>query len=166
MRTRDRDEEFRDFYAAEAPRLRRLALMMMGDPDRAADLTQEALLKAYTAWPRIRNEDPGPYVRRALVNLSRNYFRRQMLERRKTPAPVRDLVHDDGRVEEAMRVASALSVLTPVRRATLLLRYYEDLTEAEVARVLERPLNTVKSDIRRALEKLRPLLEDGVREAT
>jgi RNA polymerase sigma-70 factor (sigma-E family) len=165
MRTRDRDAEFREFYIFEAPRLRRLAVMLTGDVDGSADLAQEALVKTYVAWSRIRRDDPGPYAKRVLVNLCRNAHRRKMVEIRKTPAAPPDVVDRSSNVEEAMRVAAALSVLSPIRRAVILLRFYEDMKESEIARTLDRPLNTVKSDLRRALEKLRPMLED-VREST
>ena len=162
MRTRDRDQEFRAFYFDEAGRLRRLALFMTGDEEKAADLTQEALLKAYRAWNRIKENDPGPYVRRILVNLCRNEYRRRALELRKQPAPMGDVASRDPYVDETLRVADALRVLSPIRKATIVLRFYEDMPEAEIARVLDRPLNTVKSDIKRALERLRPLLDEGV----
>lgn len=162
VRNSRRDEEFRGFYLVEAPRLRRLALMLTGDPERSADLAQDALLKAYRAWPRIRNEDPGPYVRKILVNLVRNQHRRATLELRKRGAPTLATESHDARVDQALSVAEALSELSPIRRAAILLRFYEDMPEAEIARTLDRPLNTVKSDIRRALEKLRPLLQEGV----
>ena len=165
MRTRDRDTEFKDFYMYEAPRLRRLAVMLTGDADRAADLTQDALVKTYAAWSRIRGDDPAPYAKRVLVNLCRNAHRRRLVELRKAPTPPRDVVDRGDKVEEAMRVAAALSVLSPIRRAVVLLRFYEDMKESEIAVTLDRPLNTVKSDLRRALEKLRPMLED-VREST
>lgn len=164
MRTRDRDAEFKDFYMYEAPRLRRLAVMLTGDADRAWDLAQDALVKTYTAWGRIRNDDPAPYAKRTLVNLCRNAHRRRMVELRKTPAPPPDVVDRGDNVEEAMRVAAALSVLSPIRRAVVLLRFYEDMKESEIAHTLDRPLNTVKSDLKRALEKLRPMLDDDVRE--
>lgn len=165
MRTRDRDAEFREFYMFEAPRLRRLAVMLTGDADRAADLAQDALVRTYVAWTRIRRDDPAPYAKRTLVNLCRNAHRRRMVELRKAPAHPPDVVDRGDDVEEAMRVAAALSVLSPIRRAVVLLRFYEDMKESEIARTLDRPLNTVKSDLRRALEKLRPMLED-VREST
>ena len=161
MATRDRDREFKAFYFAEAGRLRRLALLMTGDEEKAADITQEALLKAYRAWNRIKGSDPGPYVRRVLVNLCRNEYRRRALELRKQPEPMGDVASRDPYVDETLRVAEALRVLSPIRKATIVLRFYEDMPEAEIARVLDRPLNTVKSDIRRALERLRPLLDEG-----
>ena len=166
MRTRDRDAEFKEFYMYEAPRLRRLALMLTGNTDAAADLAQDALVKTYGAWSRIRRDDPAPYAKRTLVNLCRNAHRRRMVELRRAPvAAVPDVVDRGDNVEEAMRVAAALSVLSPIRRAVVLLRFYEDMKESEIASTLDRPLNTVKSDLRRALEKLRPMLED-VREST
>lgn len=157
-----RDSEFKDFYFREFGRLRSIAVMMTGDPDKAADLAQEALLRCYTSWGRIKREDPGPFARRTLVNLCRNHYRRHRLEAHKQPYPSGVSAGDHGgRVDEALRVAVALRELTPIRRATLVLRYYEDMTEAEIGRVLDRPISTVKSDIRRGLERLRPLLEES-----
>ena len=161
MRTEDRDSEFRSFYFAEVPRLRRIAILMTGDPERASDLVHDALLKAYRRWRHIRNADAAPYVRQALVNACRNDVRRRVLERRhRTEAAPPEPGHDSG-INEALRVADALKVLSPIRRATIVLRFYEDLPEAEIATILDRPINTVKSDIRRALERLRPVLQEG-----
>lgn len=164
MRTRDRDAEFRDFYLAEAPRLQRLATMMVGDPERAADLSQDALLKVYTKWPRIRNEDPGPYARTILVNMCRSAYRRKMLEIRKAPTHQGYIPDQSSRVDDALRVATALSGLSPIRRAVVLLRFYEDMSEQQIAAALGRPINTIKSDLRRAMETLRLMLGDDVRE--
>jgi RNA polymerase sigma factor (sigma-70 family) len=136
-------------------------MMMTGNEEVAADLSQEALVRAYRAWHRIRERDAGPYVRRILVNLVRNAHRRRLVELRHQRPVVAETSSHDTRVEDAMRVAEALEVLSPVRKATILLRYYEDMSEAQIAEVLDRPLNTVKSDIRRALEKMRPLLDEG-----
>ena len=161
MRIRTRDEEFRAFYFAENPRLKGIALLMTGDRARSEELAQEALLRAYRAWPRIRREDPGPYVRTALVNLCRNEHRRRMLERKHPAEADAPRKGHDATVAEAMRIAEALRALPPIRKAVIVLRYYEDLPEAEIARILDRPLNTIKSDIRRSLETLRPLLKEG-----
>ena len=165
MRTQERDAEFRDFYSAHAGRLRRLALMMVGDQSRADDLAHDALLRCYVSWPRIRGDDPGPYVTRALVNLCRNAHRRRAVELRKPQRPPADVVDRSSHVDEALRVAAALSVLSPIRRAVVLLRFYDDMAESEIAAVLDRPLNTIKSDLRRALERLRPLLEESTKES-
>lgn len=164
MRTKDRDAEFKDFYLAEAPRLLRLAIMLTGDPERAADLSQDALIKVYTKWHRIRNEDPSPYARTILVNLCRSAYRRRMLEFRKTPIHAGHIPDQSNHVDDSLRVATALSALSPIRRAVILLRFYEDMPEQQIASVLDRPLNTIKSDLRRALETLRPMFGDDVRE--
>jgi RNA polymerase sigma-70 factor (sigma-E family) len=164
MRTRDRDAEFRDFYLAEAPRLNRLAIMMTGDPERAADLAQDALIKVYTKWPRIRNEDPGPYARTILVNLVRSAYRRKMLEKRKAPVGASYIPDQSSHIDDSLRVATALSSLSPIKRAVVLLRFYEDMSEQQIASALDRPINTIKSDLRRALEALRPIFGDDVRE--
>ncbi len=160
MRMQERDDEFRDFYYTQVADLRRLALFISANPADAEDLAQEALLKAYTAWPRIRNADPGPYVRRTLVNLCRSNYRRKVLERRKAPELQLSSLQPD--VAEAMLVAQALSMLSPIKRAVVVMRFYEDMSETDIANVLERPLNTVKSDLRRALIRLRAELGKGV----
>src|SRR5688500_5269662 len=140
MRTRNWDAEFKDVYLAEAPRLNRLAIMMTGDPERAAELAQDALLKVYTKWPRIRNEDPGPYARTILVNLCRSAYRRKMLEVRKTPMGAGYIPDQSSRIDDSLRVATALSALSPVRKAVVLLRFYEDMSEQQIAQVLDRPI--------------------------
>lgn len=160
MRRADRDEQFGAFYAHEADRLHRLALLLIHDRDRAQDLAQDALLNTYRAWHRIRT-DPGAYARRTLVNLARNSYRRRALEARHRLAHQAPS-HVESRSEsviDALWVASALQVLSPLRRATIVLRFYEDMSEQAIADLLDRPLGTVKSDIHRALNKLRPVLD-------
>lgn len=163
MRLSQRDDEFRAFFFAQSPRLKGIALLMTGDRARAEELAQEALLRAYRAWPRIRRKDPGPYVRATLVNLCRNEYRRRLLERKHPSEEIGPATGHDATVAEAMRLADALRALPPIRKAVIVLRYYEDLPEAEIARILDRPLNTIKSDIRRSLETLRPLLKEANR---
>ena len=162
MRKPDQDAAFKAFYMREQPRLRQLALLLTGEVERSSDLAQEALLKTYRAWPRIRYEDPGPYARKALVNLFRNEQRRSAVARRHTPAPLGETPSPDAGVAESLRVAEALRVLSPIRRATVLLRFFDDMAEAEIARVLDRPEGTVRSDIHRSLTKLREALTEEV----
>ncbi|MGH2736689.1 MAG: sigma-70 family RNA polymerase sigma factor [Actinomycetota bacterium] len=159
MRRDRRDQEFETFYQADAGRLHRLALLLTGEPERAADLAQESLLKAYASWHRIRGDDPGPYVRRILVNQFRNSARRSALERLRAPRTADVEPERTGSVDDSLAVRALLDNLSPIRRATVVLRYYEDLPEAEIARTLDRPLGTVKSDLHRALTALRPLAE-------
>jgi RNA polymerase sigma-70 factor (ECF subfamily) len=84
-----------------------------------------------------------------------------MLERKHPSEAAPDAEFPASSVEDALRLADALKTLPPIRKAAIVLRYYEDLPEAEIAQILDRPLNTVKSDIRRALQALRPLLQEG-----
>jgi RNA polymerase sigma-70 factor (sigma-E family) len=158
-----RDREFHAFFNAEAESLRRLAVWLTGDAERGADLAQEALARIYRHWGRIKSEDPGPYARRTLVNLIRSAHRRSIVERRYQESQEKEraiVESSSGRVDEFLRVSRALRTLPPIRRAAIVLRYYEDMSEAEIARVLDRPVGTVKSDIHRGLAKLRPLLEE------
>src|SRR5918996_2931296 len=143
MRTESRDAEFRSFSLAQAGQIRQLALFLTGDVGAADELSQKALLRAYRHWHRIRKDNPAPYVRRIVVNLHRNRIRRAIVERRHQPAPVESSRERTPEVDEVLRVARALRHLSPVRRATMVLRYYEDMSEAEIARVLDRPLGTV-----------------------
>ena len=163
-----RDEHFRAFFVHEGEGLRRLAIFLTGDAEVGADMAQETLARVYRHWGRIKGDDPGPYARRILVNLVRSSHRRRFLERRflerrfrdSQPIPEGSVASQSGRVDEFLRISSALKGLSPVRRAAIVLRFYEDMSEADIARTLERPVGTVKSDIHRGLAKLRPLLED------
>ena len=160
MPARDRDVEFKTFYESEGKRVRELAMFLVGDKDLAADLAQEAFLRAYRAWGRIRRKDPGPYVRRALVNLCKNAYRKRATEGRWAP-PLSRPISQTAAVDEAVRVSQALGELSPMRKAAVVLRYYEDMSDEQISVVLDRPLGTVKSDIRRSLKQLRPLLDEG-----
>jgi RNA polymerase sigma-70 factor (sigma-E family) len=158
-----RDREFHAFFSAEGESLRRLGVRQTGDAEKGADLAQEALARTYRHWGRIKSEDPGPYARRTLVNLVRSAHRRSVIERRYQESQVKDraiVESSSGRVDEFLRVSRALKTLPPIRRAAIVLRFYEDMSEAEIARILDRPVGTVKSDIHRGLAKLRPLLEE------
>jgi DNA-directed RNA polymerase specialized sigma24 family protein len=93
-----------------------------------------------------------------LVNLCKNSHRRKSVESRERPLTREP--QDTSDIEETLRVARALESLPPVRRAVILLRFYEDMTDAEIARVLDR--RAVKSDIRRGLQQLKPLLGEQV----
>ena len=122
------DLQFREFFAAEYGRLRGLGYLLTSDWGQAEELAQDALVRTYRAWPRVRgHERPGAYARKVLVNRHRSLLRRAKVEAR----------HLAG------------------RRVVLVLRYHEDLPEAEVARLLGLPLGTVKSLAHRGLARLR-----------
>ena len=122
------DLQFREFFAAEYGRLRGLGYLLTSDWGQAEELAQDALVRTYRAWPRVcRHERPGAYARKVLVNRHRSLLRRAKVEAR----------HLAG------------------RRVVLVLRYHEDLPEAEVARLLGLPVGTVKSLAHRGLARLR-----------
>jgi RNA polymerase sigma-70 factor (sigma-E family) len=158
------DQQFSAFFRREADRLQRFAALMTGEPDLAAELTQEALTRVYRSWGRIEGSDAGPYARRIIVNLFRSELRRRMTRRARphlhaVPASTPSRATS---VDDYVSVTEALKQLSPIRRAVILLRFYEDMTEAQIAEVLDRPLGTVKSDIHRALAQLRPKVEEMV----
>jgi RNA polymerase sigma-70 factor (sigma-E family) len=158
MKLRGRDADFHEYFAAERVALQRFAGFLTGDPAAAADLAQEAFVRLYQRWGSL-DRDPGPYLRRIVVNLIRSEHRKAKVRAlhpivQPPPSPS----HGE-RVDEWLSLARALRVLPPVRRAVVVLRFYEDRTEQQIADLLDRPLNTVKSDLRRALAQLRDALQ-------
>ncbi len=160
----DRDRSFSVFFAAHAEDVRRLAVFLTSDPEQGRDLAQESLVRTYRAWERIEG-DPFPYCKRALVNLVRSAHRRKLVALKHTRAAATAEVEGSraASVEDWIVVRDALAQLSPVRRAAVVMRFYEDMSEADIARALDRPVNTVKSDIHRGLKALRPHLEEAVR---
>lgn len=155
----DRDQRFREFFDAEFRPLRRLGYALTGSWSEAEDLAQEALVRTYRAWSRIQNQEhPGAYARRVLVNRHRSILRRVMVERKHASPPedVARVVGDDGIV-----LWQALRKLPQRQRAALVLRYYEDLPDDEIARILDCPVGTVKSLVHRGLGRLRSTLGSG-----
>lgn len=157
---------FEEFVAGSSPRLFRLALLLTGH-DRAAaeDLLQLALERAYRHWTRIcRSDEPERYVRRILANASHDRWRRA------SRTPERELPQDAGPVaaDHAGAVADrdllmrALASLPKRQRTVLVLRYYSDLSELEIADVLGCSVGTVKSQASRGLARLRATVEPGV----
>jgi RNA polymerase sigma-70 factor (sigma-E family) len=160
---RQRLEEFQAFYSAESARLERFATMLVGDPFQGADLTQEALARVFSRWGRIEEGSASAYARQIILNLVRSAHRsRKVRSLKPVPGWAGDGPVEGGqkRVDDTLPLIDALRQLPAARRATVLLRFYEDMTEHQIARTLDRPLGTVKSDIHRALRQLRPLLEE------
>lgn len=154
------DAEFAAFVEAHADELLRTAWLLVGDPHRAEELTQQALVRTYAAWPRVREGNPGGYARRVLVNLRVDSWRRR---RREVLLPPEDLPahHVDGgsrTVEDRDQLVRALRALTARQRRIVVLRHLVGLTEAEVAADLGVSVGTVKSTASRGLASLRQLL--------
>jgi RNA polymerase sigma-70 factor (sigma-E family) len=160
-------EGFTQFVATRSARLLRLAYLLTHDWASAEDLLQTALAKAWFAWHRLK-ADPEPYVRTIIVHTYASWWRRRWNGEQPTgdlpepPTPADPYAGSDAR-DELWR---ALGRLPRRQRAVLVLRYFEDLTESEIASVLECSVGTVKSQASKALVKLRldeSLLGQGAR---
>jgi RNA polymerase sigma-70 factor (sigma-E family) len=148
---------FSEFVAARCAALHRTAYVVVGDHQLAQDLLQEALVKAYVAWPQLRDATKAEaYVRRTIVTTAISWRRRRSFHER----PV-DHVPDARKSDETERLATQdvlweqVRSLPPRQRAALVLRYYEDLSETETAELLGCSVGTVKSQVSAALGKLR-----------
>ena len=149
--------DFEEFAAAALPGLLRFGHVLTGDPLRAEELVQQALVSTWARWRKIEHDQPHAYVRRAMVHTHTSWWRRS---RREAPLP---LGYDasapvDPDLGERDRTFAALRQLPPRQRAVIVLRYYEDLSEADIARVLGCSPGTVKSQASRALRTLHGLL--------
>jgi RNA polymerase sigma-70 factor (sigma-E family) len=161
--------DFDRFVAASADRLLRAGYLITWDEDEAEDLVQECLFRVARRWPRVRKMDhPAAYARTVLVNLALDEGKRRTrrraelqpdggvgLDAHEDDAAVRVL----GRVEASADLMQALGELPPRQRVVLVLRYFEDLSEAEVAQAMRCSVGTVKSTTSRALERLRGVVE-------
>jgi RNA polymerase sigma-70 factor (sigma-E family) len=157
----DRDDAFRDYVAARAEAVRFTAYLMCGDWHEAEDVAQSAFIKLYLAWHRIdHSESLDGYVRRIVTRTFLN-GRRQLWRRRErltNEPPETPAVAAPG-PEQRMLLWAALAKVPPRQRATLVLRYWEDLSVEETARVLGCSVGNVKSQCARGLRTLRELLE-------
>ncbi|MFF5247286.1 SigE family RNA polymerase sigma factor [Streptosporangium sp. NPDC000095] len=148
------DEEFREYVLARGPALLRAAYRLTGHPSDAEDLLQAALVKTYLAWDRIQDRGAlDGYVRRAMVNINISWWRRRKLEEYPSgelPEPVAA-----GGQHLPERVEQALDRLPTRMRTAVVLRYYEDMTEPEIAKALGISVGTVKSTVSRGMAKLR-----------
>ena len=154
----ERDADFTAYLQARQGRLLRTAYLLTGDQHQAEDLLQTSLAKLYLAWDKVRDrESVDAYVRRIMVNENNSLWRRGW-KRREAPTdavpegrPFHD-VYDEGL---GAAVWDVVSTLPRKARAVVVLRYYEQLSEAETAAVLGISVGTVKSQTSRALAALR-----------
>jgi RNA polymerase sigma-70 factor (sigma-E family) len=158
----ERDEEFAAYMAARQPSLLRTAYLLTGDRHTAEDLVQTAFAKLYLSWDRVqRREVVDGYVRRILVNEHTSLWRRAWKRREVTtgsPPEQHGLDRvDDG---ESAAVWAFVQTLPPKQRAVIVLRYYEDLSEAEAAQVLGISVGTVKSQASRAIAAMRSRIHE------
>ena len=158
MGTRD-EAGFEEFVAARSDDLLRTAVLLTSDRGHAEDLLQTALVKAYRRWNRISGPDPYPYVCRILVTSAASW-RRLRATQEIVSLPAHDIAGPDASdgVADREQMADALATLPPRMRAVLVLRYAEDLSEADTADLLGCSVSTVKSQTQRGLARLRALL--------
>ncbi|MFJ8187346.1 SigE family RNA polymerase sigma factor [Streptomyces sp. NPDC096105] len=166
---RFRADGFDEFVAARWSALLHVArLLTGGDRQRAEDLAQEALVKLWFAWPKVAEQAPEAYVRQVMVRLAARSARRRWWGER----PVGELPDRPGpgdvsaSVAERSRLEAALALLTPRQRAAVVLRYYEDLPEGQVAQALGCPVGTARSHASRGVARLRQILSDSARPVT
>ena len=154
------DREFLDFFADEFWSLRRVGFLLTGDWGEAEELAQEAMARTFAAWSRVRDKQPAAYARKVLLNRHRSLLRRAAVEARYALAsrPQVEARHEPDFSGDELVLWQALRRLPTRQRAAIVLRYYLDLPEAEVARQLGVPVGTVKSQVHRGLARLRDWL--------
>jgi RNA polymerase sigma-70 factor (sigma-E family) len=160
------EDRYAAIFARHHARLLHVAELVAGDRELAADAVAEAFARTYPHWKRGKVDDIGAYLRRATINeITRSW-------RRRPPAPARDPIGDGAvhrgasdagadAVAERDRVARVLAQLSTRHRAALVLRYFEDLSEADIAAALGIPPGTVKSTLSRALDRVRTLMREN-----
>jgi RNA polymerase sigma-70 factor (sigma-E family) len=156
--------EFDDWVAQRGAALLRFAYLVTRDHSRAEEAVQEALISAYPRWKRItRDGDPEAYVRRSIVNADisrwRKFFRRETV----TESPVVGDAPDHAVAHADADAVWALCATLPTKqRAAVVLRYYEDLPDGDIAVILDCSPATVRSQIHRALATLRATASEEV----
>jgi RNA polymerase sigma-70 factor (sigma-E family) len=147
---------FEDFVAGRGQALHRFGYALTGDWALAEDLLQTALAKAYPRWSRVRRDNPEAYVRKIMVNTWSSWWRRKW--RGELPAaqlPEEAAPDSFAGVDSRQALRDALAKLPPGQRAVVVLRYHQDLSEAQVADLLGVSVGTVKSQAAKALAALR-----------
>lgn len=156
----DDEERFADFVRAHSASLFRTAYLMTGDHQRAEDVLQDSLVKIYQRWGRIdQMSSPVGYARKVVVNQTASWWRKRSSH--EAPVLVREEAGWDGHVDEIaehQRVWQAVLALPQRQRAVMVLRYYEDLSEAQIAETLGLAAGTVKSHSHAALRRLQAVL--------
>lgn len=158
MRREQREEDFTEFYLARRAPLRRTAYLVVRDWHTAEDLVQQAMVKVYAAWPRVRRESADAFARKVVVNECLS------LLRRRRDVPVEALPDRETETHELgpLDVGAALDLLAPRQRAIIALRFLDDLSVADVAHALAITDGTVKSQTAKALATLRTRLPELV----
>jgi RNA polymerase sigma-70 factor (sigma-E family) len=157
-RTSAKDAEFSAWMTARQPALLRTAYLLTGDHHSAEDLVQLTLAKVYLSWDKVQKREViDGYARRIMVNENNSIWRRAWKKRELTTDQVPERVpfHDSYDEGQGTALWDFVQTLPRKQRAVIVLRYYEELSEAEIADVLGISTGTVKSQASRALATLR-----------
>jgi RNA polymerase sigma-70 factor (sigma-E family) len=153
------DEGFPAFVRDQSARLARTAFLLTADHHLAEDLLQTTLAKVAGRWTRIAAQgDPTAYVRKAMLHTAISWRRRRWHGEVPTATMPESPALDASATPADERLRAALAQVSPRQRAVLVLRYYDDLTEAETAAVLGCSVGTVKSQSAKGLARLRTVL--------
>ena len=157
------DEAVVELYRAHYAGLVRLSAMLVGDVGTAEEVVQDAFVAMHGSWSRLRDPEKAlAYLRQAIVNRSRSALRHRAVVAKYPPAPPPDVPsaeHFAVAATERDQIMRAIHALPRRQRETLLLRYYSDLSEAQIADTLGISQGAVKSHASRGLAALRTLLE-------
>ncbi|MBD8868548.1 SigE family RNA polymerase sigma factor [Nocardioides donggukensis] len=161
--TSTKDAEFGAWMTARQPALLRTAYLLTGDHHSAEDLVQTTLAKVYLSWDKVQKREViDGYARRVLVNENNSVWRRAWKRRElvSDQLPERTGRHDSYDEGGSADLWAHVATLPRKQRAVIVLRYYEELSEAETAEVLGISVGTVKSQASRALATLRATAHD------
>ncbi|QGN49010.1 SigE family RNA polymerase sigma factor [Micromonospora sp. WMMD558] len=160
----DEDDRARlaEFVASRTPALMRVAYLLTGDRHAAEDLFQSALARTIPKWRTLRHADPEGYLRTVMYREQVSWWRRLRRRREIALTGADEAVQQDpsGGTDVRLAMRAALRHLPPAQRTVVVLRYYEDLTETQVAEALGCTVGTVRSRTHRAVSRLRQLLPD------
>jgi RNA polymerase sigma-70 factor (sigma-E family) len=158
--TRDDSRDLSTVFYEEYPRLWSIAFAMLGDAHLAEEVVMETFVKAFSSWTRLRRLDyPPGYLKKIVLNLCRSKLRRRSIELRVNALAHRSSERNQERWEQSgsdirLDVLDALAELSPMQRACVVLRYFDDMTDRQVADTLDCSVGTVKSHIFRARKAL------------
>jgi RNA polymerase sigma-70 factor (sigma-E family) len=160
---RNAEDDFREFVTERWSALVRTAYLLTGSRERAEDLVQSALVRAHRHWPKIQREGTAEaYLRKTMTNLNTDWWRRLgSHERGVDSVPERAAADDYAAFELRDELWGALQQLPARMRAALVLRYFEDLSEADTASALGCSVGSVKSQCSRGLARLRLSLRNA-----
>lgn len=160
-RTESFEQSFGAVYNTHHAASVRLAYLLCSDPDQAEDIVADAFSKVYVQWRKGRVDNVAAYLRRAVVNETNSKLRRRYLERAEAgrrSGDARGVRQIDEDAADRDQVWRAVRRLPPRQRQAVVLRYFEDLSEADAAAALGVSVGTVKSQTSRGLARMQELL--------